>query len=203
MRDHLSPRRLGRFLWSERRYLLLLPVAMIFGALVHEAAHALAALLQGAHLTEFSIVPGWSPEGYFRFGYVSYTSPPRGLYSERLVLLAPIFAWTVCAACAPLYLPTTEPGWRSKTSLIFLYFLPLADVSMQLRGLLYAMTESDLYRALRGLEAHSVLVAIFYFGGFGVLGYRLFRGAYGAALHRADFAVGYALLLGASWLLRP
>ena len=202
MSDLFSVHRLARFVWTEKRYLWLLPLAMLFGTLFHEAAHALTAITQGAQITELSITPGWSPEGYFRFGYVSHTRP-RGLYSESVILLAPILAWTLLAASTALWVSKITPGWRVKTSLIFLYFLPLADVSMQLRGLFYGAVESDLHRALHGVEINTALVACFYFGGFGGLGYRLFRGAYGAALHRAEFALGYAFILGASWLLRP
>jgi hypothetical protein len=194
-------RQLLRFTWNEKAYILLLPLSMFFATLWHEASHALMALFQGATVTEFSIVPSVSPSGYFRFGYISYIWQ-EPLYSVRLISLAPFFSCTFLALSAPLYLARLPEGFPRKCSLIFLYFVPLADIGMQLKGLFYRNAESDYFRALRGFETPVALSSLLFFSYFGWLGYRLFRAAYGDALRPAAFTVGYLFVLSASWILR-
>jgi hypothetical protein len=197
-----SIKNFSRFFWNEKYYLLLLPVAMFFGTILHESAHATMAILQGGGITKFSIMPGWSG-GHFYFGYVSYWPPPRGFYSESLLSLAPIISWTFIAGLAPLYLQKSEPEWVAKTAIIFLYFLPLGDVAMQLHGLFYQVTVSDLYKGLHGFEGLVAIIALIYFSLFGLLGWKLFQRVHGDSLRGAEFGLGYVLVMAASWFLRP
>ena len=66
-------------------WVLLLPVYLILSTYRHEAAHAIAATLQGAEVVKFVFWPSIYKTGEFYFGYVSW----RGGTTNWLVDAAP------------------------------------------------------------------------------------------------------------------
>ncbi len=196
MTSALSPRRVGRFLASTWPYLLLFPLVVEWGTLVHEAAHAAAAAAQGATVTGFHVLPEWSADG-FRFGYVTWDGP----VSQRwLVHLAPGLASTLLALATLAAAGLLRPSVPSRLTLIFLYFLPLVDVSMSLAGLYRGSRTADYWVALHGREAWVAPAAVAYFAALGVAGSALFRRAWPDGLSPLEYGLGYAGLLAAPWV---
>jgi hypothetical protein len=52
-------------------WVLAFPLYLVFGTVRHEGAHALSAILEGAQVTRFWVLPGWH-DGQLVFGYVRY-----------------------------------------------------------------------------------------------------------------------------------
>ena len=83
-----------RHLWQ---LLLLVPGALLVTA-THEAAHAVAVVLQGGTVREFRWLPTWS-----NWGSVSYQFPAGVEHSGVIVSLAPYGGWLLLTAwvCRP------------------------------------------------------------------------------------------------------
>lgn len=83
-------------------YAIMLP-----GTVVHETSHAIAALLMGARIHRFSILPSGK-----RLGYVEYTAPRVPLVSGVAISLAPMAGCTGLLVLAGYYLgmPFTPSG---------------------------------------------------------------------------------------------
>jgi hypothetical protein len=74
------------------------PVYQILGTIRHEGSHALAAILQGAHIIKFQVLPSIVPDGRFFWGYVIYAGGhPTWLNAAAPyfcdVLTLPLFSW--------------------------------------------------------------------------------------------------------------
>lgn len=58
---------------SDALWLLALPIYQFIGTARHEFSHALAAMLQGAAITEIKLLPSIHPTAGFLWGYVRWT----------------------------------------------------------------------------------------------------------------------------------
>ncbi len=74
-----------RLRFSDLLWLLAYPVYQILGTLRHEGSHAIAAILQGAKITEFVFWPTMRERGLY-WGYINYQEE-----TNWLVLAAPYF----------------------------------------------------------------------------------------------------------------
>jgi hypothetical protein len=74
-----------RLQFSDLLWVLAYPVYQILGTLRHEGSHAIAAILQGAKITEFVFWPTMRKQGLY-WGYVNYLEE-----TNWLVLAAPYF----------------------------------------------------------------------------------------------------------------
>lgn len=85
------------------------PVYQVIGTIRHEMSHALGAVLQGATLTEISVLPSLHPQWGFFWGYVRWV----GGHADWLTAAAPYFCdLIVAAACVPLCLRLRRlPRW--------------------------------------------------------------------------------------------
>ena len=68
-------------------WLLGYPVYQTLGTIRHEGSHAIAAMLQGAHITKFQAFPSILPDGRFFWGYILYA----GGHPNWLTFAAPYF----------------------------------------------------------------------------------------------------------------
>ncbi len=104
--------------WLRRHYVhvLLSPLIFVSYTVVHECAHALAAWLQGAVITDFSVLP--SSHG---FGYVRYEFAPGIEGSAELVSAAPYVLWLGCMTLTVI-LSTRRKGYPfAVASTLFLW----------------------------------------------------------------------------------
>jgi len=194
----LSLRRMGGFLWAHLAYTLLAPALMMAGTVIHEAAHAAAGLALGGRVLEIDVWPEFAPNG-FRFGHVLYDRHFGHL--QWLVTMAPAFAWTAIALTSLLWVRRIARPWLAKVCFLFLFLLPLADISMQLAGLYCNSPSSDYYRVLVAHETATGFAAIFYFSAFFWAGWRwLFRPIFGEALSRTEYALAMVTILALPWL---
>lgn len=107
---------------------LLLPPGAIFVTVLHEAAHALAAWIQGGTLLEFAWLP-WASAGHW--GYVRYEFPPGVAYSSFAISVAPYVMWLMMAGLAWL-LSLRRQHWgfgMASAIFVWLYVVPLADIA--------------------------------------------------------------------------
>lgn len=74
---------LHRSLASASRILYI--VLMMPGTIIHEVSHAVIALLMGAHITDFSIMPSGNT-----LGHVEYTAPKIPLMGNAAISFAPL-----------------------------------------------------------------------------------------------------------------
>src|SRR5262245_55064424 len=97
-----------RFLLRHWPHALLVIPGVLGVTILHEGAHALAAMAQGGIVTEFVWLP--SPG---RWGYTAYHFPPGVAYSSFAISIAPYVMWTGMAAVATLLalLPVRWPFW--------------------------------------------------------------------------------------------
>jgi hypothetical protein len=105
--------------------LLLIPGAVLV-AILHEAAHAVAILVQGGTIKEFV----WLPQRG-SWGHVAYDFSPGAQYSRTIVALAPTALWLSLAAIPCLLCLRTATFSYRVASLVFfwLFVIPLADVA--------------------------------------------------------------------------
>lgn len=87
--------RLGK---SDLWWLIGFPAYQILGTIRHEGSHALAAILQGAHIAKFQVLPSILPDGRFFWGYVTFAGGhPTWLTTAAPyfcdLLTLPIFSW--------------------------------------------------------------------------------------------------------------
>ncbi|MFA4956740.1 MAG: hypothetical protein WC556_07170 [Candidatus Methanoperedens sp.] len=61
-------------------------VLMLPGTIAHETSHAIVALLMGAHITKFSVIPSGDT-----LGHVEYTAPKIPVIGNAAVSIAPLF----------------------------------------------------------------------------------------------------------------
>lgn len=193
----VSPRRVGRFVRAHLGYALLAPVLAFAGTVIHELAHAGAAILLGGQVTDLELWPSRVPGG-IRFGATYYAGVPadRGW----MVTMAPALVWTALAAVAMAWLGRLR-GWPAKSLFLILYVLPLADIALQLGGLYTGRPGSDYYKAMGAVPWLTAIVAAIYFAGFLALGWRrLFTPIFGRA---ALSPLEYSAALGGLLLATP
>jgi hypothetical protein len=189
--------RVGRFIRANAAYLMLAPLLALVGTIVHEAAHAAAGVVLGAKVESVRVWPRLVDHGIL-WGSVRLD---RDVEPSWLVDLAPAIVWTALAASALAWLPRVHRRVFARTSYMFAFLLPLADVSMSLAGLFTGDANSDDYKALHGHELAVAFAALVYFGAFLALGWRVFRVSYGDALSRTEYVAIAVVVLVAPWTL--
>lgn len=190
-----------RFTRDHLPYVLWLPALGLWGTFMHEGAHAIAAVIQGATLTRFHIMPGWDL-GYFTFGYMSYDAPSGGL-DGALVSVAPVLGAVVTATLGAIVIGRFgREHWHWKSAYIFVYLLPLVDASMAVSGLFARRRASDLYKALAGHEAPVAVAAVVLLALATWRGWPLFVRTCGRVLSPAEHALGFLAITMSPWLTR-
>jgi len=110
-----------RNLWQ---MLLLVPGAIAI-TIVHEAAHAVAVLVQGGELLAFSFIPNGQHWGYvqYEFGDVPH--------SRFAISIAPYLFWLAAACGVSLLalLPIRWPFWLGCFVLLWCFVLPIGDIA--------------------------------------------------------------------------
>src|SRR5659263_292561 len=76
-------------------------VLMLPGTIAHETSHAVVALLMGARITKFSVVPSGDT-----LGHVEYTAPKIPLIGNAAISIAPLIG---CPAIPVSYTHLTLP----------------------------------------------------------------------------------------------
>jgi len=117
---------LWRFAKGHWHVPLLLPPMLIVFTILHEAAHALAVLLQGGRVTEFVWLPSRG-----EWGHIRYTFPNGVSWDHRLIALAPYLLALAAIALALLLCLRRRPWPHTIASMIFawLYLAPLAELA--------------------------------------------------------------------------
>lgn len=125
-------------------HIVIAPVLAVFAiTFFHEAAHAVAAWIQGGTITAFRFVPNGE-----NFGSVSYTFPEQAVYSPELISLAPYIMWsTVAALTAALAFYGRIPAKAAPTAFIWFYAAPILDVAKSCLEFLEGKP-SDIFHAL-------------------------------------------------------
>lgn len=106
--------------------LLAIPLAIGF-TIVHEAAHAVAVLIQGGTVLELV----WVPRGN-QWGHIQYEFPPGSRYSAFFISVAPYLFWTLCAVVCMTVALVRGPALSfrlASTIFVWLYVAPLADIA--------------------------------------------------------------------------
>ena len=181
-----SPVRIARFSWSHAWMVLLAPVLVVFGTLVHELAHGLAAVLQGAEIYDIQLLPSGD-----KFGSISHSAVAH----PGAVMVAPVIVWTLIASTTLCLLHLVRRDALAKLAFVSLFLLPLADISMSVAGLVGHRANADLYRALAGLETEVAAVTVVAFVLFGIAGWRALKPRVDGKLSGLEYALGYTALL--------
>ena len=103
----------------------IVPMALLFTVL-HEAAHALAVVVQGGTMLKFVWLPTWR-----EWGYVRYEFPQGAEYSSVAIAVAPYCMWLlICLFTALLGLRRRPwPYWFAGTVFLWMFAAPLADIA--------------------------------------------------------------------------
>lgn len=192
----MSPGRLLGALWTWRAWI---PLALVLGpawTAVHEGAHALAAIAQGGELLEWTIVPSRSPEGEWRFGYMSHTLVP----DLELVVLAPTIASFLLAIPAAFALRRTPEGRASRFAFLMTVLFPIGDVSLATAGLAFQREEADLARVLGGWELIGVPLLLAAMTSVGYLARPAFERHFRTGLSLAEYALVGSAVVGVPWV---
>jgi hypothetical protein len=179
---------LGRFFTGHRlHFLLAIPGALLW-TILHEAAHAVAIILQGGQVTKFVWIP--SPG---RLGYVEYNVPDQP-FSRFAIAIAPYAVWLILMLLAGV-LSLRErpyPHWGASTIFIWMFVVPFGDIAWAARPyLIEAANVNDLTHAF-GPPTRVISLLIVLFGiasvVFGMMvQQRLYR-------ERASSAISYTLM---------
>jgi hypothetical protein len=185
---HRALKQAWRFTWAHRIHVLLCIPALIGVTVLHEAAHAVAVLLQGATVTDFSILPS---DGLW--GYVTWAAPQSGLPHPHLASLAPYIMWTAMAATASFaaFIPARKPFWLASTFFVWFYAVPVLDIANNIAS--YALHVSgDLAEAFSPAPAIRITIAAIGAVAYGMAGYPVQRRLYDDAIALSPEA--YALM---------
>ncbi|HEY1051751.1 MAG TPA: hypothetical protein VGE39_18395 [Prosthecobacter sp.] len=114
------------FLRRHWPHLLLAVPGALLVTVLHEAAHAAVAMLQGGTLLEFVWLPGGG-----HWGYVSYDFPAGVPYSSFVISIAPYVLWLGFAALAMLLSLRRRKYayWQASILYLWLFVVPLADIA--------------------------------------------------------------------------
>jgi hypothetical protein len=126
-RDMNALREVGRFLRSHLFHLLISPVlGFTVVTLLHELAHAAAAIAQGGTVTELSIVPQAGSYGHMRYHFAAGSPAVR-----ELVSAAPYLMWGTMAGIVVLIALASSrlPHAIASTLFLWLYLVPLLDIA--------------------------------------------------------------------------
>lgn len=175
-------------------HVLISPIlAITVITFLHEAAHALAAWLQGGTVTSFTIVP---TERYY--GQMSYRFPAGARYSPALISLAPYLLWGgIAGVTAILARCLSIPRWAAPTLFLWCYAAPILDIAKACAEFLLGQP-SDLTHAF-GVATEVDWASVLLLGGLTyVLSYFVQRRLYGQrdALSPAGYLGTSVLAIG-------
>jgi hypothetical protein len=190
--------RLGQLARANVVWILLVPLGLFSWIVVHESAHAVAIVAQGGAITVFDVIPGG--EETFTLGHVEQ----RGNLGTQpaLAALAPTIVWTSFAFATVLSVSLFgDRNPMSKGLVLFGFFVPGLDASLEAAGLFCGAEHSDWYRALHGLEAPMSILFALTMVFFAELGLSLVRKVWGQdALSGAEFCVLFLVVMAVPWL---
>jgi hypothetical protein len=115
-------------------WILGLPVYVLIGTARHELSHALAAMLEGAHVEKIHLIPSLAPDRGLLWGYVNWSGA-----TTWIPLAAPYFCdlltfllgtWLFCARI-------TMPRWLRIQIFVIGVVSPAVDSSFNYLGLLH------------------------------------------------------------------
>lgn len=167
-----------RFVRWQWLHIAVAPFAAItVVTLTHELAHCAMVLLQGGTVTELVFLP--STENY---GHMSYEFAPGARYSAGLISLGPTILWSCCASFVTLLAiqPWRLPSWIASTAFVWLYIVPLLDISMHtFDWALLGSRRNDLAHAFGPAVLEDALLALVFFPALGtftwIVQWRLYR----------------------------
>jgi hypothetical protein len=135
------------FLW-----LLLYPVYQTIGTFRHEGSHALAAMAEGAEITEFVFWPTFDL-GRFNWGYVSWEG-----YTTWFTTAAPYFCdlITFFVAFSIILVAKPKHRWLWLNILIIGMLSPLINSVYNYRGGLAGSLNNDVDKLLSALDPVAV-----------------------------------------------
>jgi hypothetical protein len=143
---------------TDALWLLAVPIYQLIGTVRHEGSHALVAVLQGATITSFRILPFMHPERGFCWGGVNWV----GGQPTALAIAAPYLAdllvfallGVLCAAFPRM------PRWAWLNCFIIGVVSPLIDTAYNYRGFLVGRQNDVAYLGrVHGATAMHVLFA--------------------------------------------
>jgi hypothetical protein len=181
----------GEFL---RRHLRLVPLLLLMplaGTVVHESAHAGAAMLQGARITRMEVAP-WQTGGrhwgrvYYDFGAQEHACP-------ACTSLAPYVLWALVNAAVAAVALLRPPRTREWSALFVVgYALTPLDLAQHVASWwLLGSTTNDLHDAFGPPSALPLAILLAWGVAVAVAGWSVQRRVY---VERALSAPAYALL---------
>jgi hypothetical protein len=126
-------RQVARSLVPFAPQLALAPALFFLGVtFLHEAAHAVVAIVLGGRVVEFAFLPGPN-----NLGHVRWEPPPHAPpWIGELVSIAPYVMWSVLAAATAVFawLGVRVSRWLAAAIFFWCYFVPLGDIAWNLYG---------------------------------------------------------------------
>lgn len=148
-----------------RRHAILIPILLLLPlpfTAVHEGAHAAAAMLQGARITEFAVGP-WTSGGR-HWGFMRYEVPPGTEICAACVSLAPYVTWALVGFATALIAFRLPRKNRERSALMVIGFaLPPLDLVQHLGPWIVRSSLNDLTQAF-GPPTWTVLAGIAVYG---------------------------------------
>ncbi len=150
---------LGRFFRGHWPHCLLAIPGAVLWTILHEAAHALAIMLQGGQVMKFVWIP--SPG---RLGYVEYNFPNHP-FSRFAIAIAPYAFWLILMLLtgALSLRARPYPHWVASTIFIWMFVMPFGDIAWAAIPYLFAsVKENDLTDAFGPpTSVASMLIVLF------------------------------------------
>ena len=179
---------LGRFFTGHwLHFLLAIPGALLW-TILHEAAHAMAIMLQGGQVTKFVWIP--SPG---RLGYVEYNFPDHP-FSGFAIAIAPYAVWLILMLLAGALSLRARPypDWLASTIFIWMFVAPLGDIAWAARPYLFESSNTNDLTHAFGPPTRVISLLIVLFGIASVVfGMIVQQRLYG---ERALSAISYTLM---------
>jgi hypothetical protein len=184
----LSMKRVARFLWTYKGWPLLLPILFVVGMLVHGAFAAAAILVQGGTV-ELVLL---------RLGFWYQLGPSTNPWT---IILTPVAAWIWVAAFGALLVRRLPPGFLARLLSVFFCALPSLAISGAFSRGVASPRAAPYFDVLPYHLIISAVVAGVILCWLGILAWWPFRRAWGAALSKVEFAIGYLLLMALPWVV--
>jgi len=187
---------LRRFFRGHWFHFLFAIPGVVLWTILHEAAHALAIMIQGGQVTTFVWVP--SPA---RWGYVEYNFPDHP-FSSVAIAIAPYAFWLILMLMAGALSLRARPypHWAVSTIFIWMFVMPLGDIALAAVPYLFESGNTNDFTDAFGPPTRLIALLILLFGIASVVfGMRIQQRLYREhALSVTSYillaAVGFALL---------
>ena len=151
---------LRRFFRGHWPHFLFAIPGVVLWTILHEAAHALAIMLQGGQVIKFVWIP--SPA---RWGYVEYNYPDHP-FSSFAIAIAPYAFWLILMLMAGgLSLRVTPyPHWAASTIFIWMFVMPLGDIALAAGPYLFESGNTNDFTDAFGPPTRMIALLIILFG---------------------------------------